>query len=135
MLYDFVTRKNRILPRHTFRNARKTLQRWPGLTPGIRYSATYYDAWISQPERLALELLIDTRADAPQSIALNYAEFVRAGGDYGLKVEGTDETLPVRPRIIVNATGAWIDETIGALTTTQAAGGRNRPFPAPRDRI
>lgn len=135
MLYDFVTRKNRILPRHTFRNARKTLQRWPGLTPGIRYSATYYDAWISQPERLALELLIDTRADAPQSIALNYAEFVRAGGDYGLKVEGTDETLPVRPRIIVNATGARIDETIGALTTTQVAGGRNRPFPAPRDRI
>ncbi|NTC83619.1 glycerol-3-phosphate dehydrogenase/oxidase [Agrobacterium tumefaciens] len=122
MLYDFVTRKNRILPRHTFRNARKTLQRWPGLTPGIRYSATYYDAWISQPERLALELLIDTRADAPLSIALNYAEFVRAGGDYGLKVEGTDETLPVRPRIIVNATGAWIDETIGALTTTQVAG-------------
>ncbi len=127
MLYDFVTRKNRILPRHTFRNARKTLQRWPGLTPGIRYSATYYDAWISQPERLALELLIDTRADAPQSIALNYAEFVRAGGDYRLKVEGTDETLPVRPRIIVNATGAWIDETIGALTTTQAAG-RAKPI-------
>lgn len=121
MLYDFVTRKNRILPRHTFRNARKTLQRWPGLTPGIRYSATYYDAWISQPERLALELLIDTRADAPQSIALNYAEFVRAGADYRLKVEGTDETSPIRPRIIVNATGAWIDETIGALTTTQAA--------------
>lgn len=127
MLYDFVTRKNRILPRHTFRNARKTLQRWPGLTPGIRYSATYYDAWISQPERLALELLIDTRADAPQSIALNYAEFVRAGDDYRLKVEGTDETLPVRPRIIVNATGAWIDETIGALTTTQAAG-RAKPI-------
>lgn len=121
MLYDFVTRKNRILPRHTFRNARKTLQRWPGLTPGIRYSATYYDAWISQPERLALELLIDTLADAPQSIALNYAEFVRAGADYRLKVEGTDETLPIRPRIIVNATGAWIDETIGALTITQAA--------------
>ena len=121
MLYDFVTRKNRILPRHTFRNARMTLQRWPGLTPAIRYSATYYDAWISQPERLALELLIDTQTDAPQSIALNYAEFIRAGGDYFLKVEGTDETLPIRPRIIVNATGAWIDETIGALTTEQAA--------------
>jgi glycerol-3-phosphate dehydrogenase len=119
MLYDFVTRRNRILPRHEFRSARKTLQRWPGLTPDIRYSATYYDAWISHPERLALELLIDTRADAPQSIALNYAELVRLGDHYHLKVEGTDETFPIQPRIIVNATGAWIDETIGALTTAQ----------------
>jgi glycerol-3-phosphate dehydrogenase len=121
MLYDFVTRRNRILPRHEFRSARKTLQRWPGLTPHIRYSATYYDAWISHPERLALELLIDTRADAPQNIALNYAELIRVDDHYHLKVEGTDETFPIQPRIIVNATGAWIDETIGTLTAAPAA--------------
>lgn len=120
-LYDFVTRKNRILPRHEFRSAGKTLQHWPGLTPDIRYSATYYDAWISQPERLALELLIDTSADAPQSLALNYVELVRTGDDYRLRVEETEETLPVRPRIIVNATGAWIDETIGALAEAPTA--------------
>lgn len=120
-LYDFVTRKNRILPRHEFRSAGKTLQHWPGLTPDIRYSATYYDAWISQPERLALELLIDTSTDAPQSLALNYVELVRTGDDYRLRVEETEETLPVRPRIIVNATGAWIDETIGALAEAPTA--------------
>lgn len=120
-LYDFVTRKNRILPRHEFRSAGKTLQRWPGLTPAIRYSATYYDAWISQPERLALELLVDTAADAPQSLALNYAELIRTGDEYCLRMEETEELLPVRPRIIVNATGAWIDETIGALAAVPAA--------------
>ncbi len=120
-LYDFVTRKNRILPRHEFRSAGKTLQRWPGLTPAIRYSATYYDAWISQPERLALELLVDTAADAPQSLALNYAEFIRTGDEYCLRMEETEELLPVKPRIIVNATGAWIDETIGALAAVPAA--------------
>ncbi|NTE54615.1 glycerol-3-phosphate dehydrogenase/oxidase [Agrobacterium tumefaciens] len=120
-LYDFVTRKNRILPRHEFRSAGKTLQRWPGLTPAIRYSATYYDAWISQPERLALELLVDTAADAPQNIALNYAELIRTGDEYCLRMEETEELLPVRPRIIVNATGAWIDETIGALAVVPAA--------------
>ena len=120
-LYDFVTRKNRILPRHEFRSAGKTLQHWPGLTPDIRYSATYYDAWISQPERLALELLIDTSTDAPQSLALNYVELVRTGDDYRLRVEETEETLPIRPRIIVNATGAWIDETIGALAEAPTA--------------
>jgi len=120
-LYDFVTRKNRILPRHEFRSAGKTLQHWPGLTPDIRYSATYYDAWISQPERLALELLIDTSTDAPQSLALNYVELVRTGDDYRLRVEETEETLPIRPGIIVNATGAWIDETIGALAEAPTA--------------
>ncbi|MCZ7488676.1 glycerol-3-phosphate dehydrogenase/oxidase [Rhizobium rhizogenes] len=120
-LYDFVTRKNRILPRHEFRSAGKTLQHWPGLTPDIRYSATYYDAWISQPERLALELLIDTSTDAPQSIALNYVELVRTGDEYRLRVEETAESLAIRPRIIVNATGAWIDETIGALTEAPTA--------------
>nr|WP_295977275.1 glycerol-3-phosphate dehydrogenase/oxidase [uncultured Agrobacterium sp.] len=120
-LYDFVTRRNRILPRHEFRSAGKTLQRWPGLTPTIRYSATYYDAWISQPERLALELLVDTAADAPQSLALNYAELIRTGDEYCLRMEETEELLPVRPRIIVNATGAWIDETIGALAAVPAA--------------
>ncbi|UXT52531.1 glycerol-3-phosphate dehydrogenase/oxidase [Agrobacterium tumefaciens] len=120
-LYDFVTRKNRILPRHEFRSAGKTLQRWPGLTPAIRYSATYYDAWISQPERLALELLVDTAADAPQSLALNYAELIRTGDEYCLRMEETEELLPVRPRIIVNATGAWIDETIGALAAVPVA--------------
>ena len=120
-LYDFVTRKNRILPRHEFRSAGKTLQRWPGLTPDIRYSATYYDAWISQPERLALELLIDTSTDAPQSIALNYVELVRTGDEYRLRVEEMAESLPIRPRIIVNATGAWIDETIGALKEAPTA--------------
>lgn len=125
-LYDFVTRKNRILPRHEFRSAGKTLQRWPGLTPAIRYSATYYDAWISQPERLALELLIDTSADAPQSIALNYAEAIRTGEGYFLRVEEREETLPIRPRIIVNATGAWIDETIGALAAAPA-GEKQKP--------
>jgi glycerol-3-phosphate dehydrogenase len=125
-LYDFVTRKNRILPRHEFRSAGKTLQRWPGLTPAIRYSATYYDAWISQPERLALELLIDTSADAPQSIALNYAEAIRTGEGYFLCVEEREETLPIRPRIIVNATGAWIDETIGALAAAPA-GEKQKP--------
>jgi glycerol-3-phosphate dehydrogenase len=114
-LYDFVTRKNRLLPRHAFRNARRTRERWPKLTLCARYSATYYDAWISRPERLALELVLDTRRDAPQAIALNYAELRRIGDSYQLLAEGADEKFTVRPRIIVNATGAWIDETVKAL--------------------
>ncbi|MGP4805137.1 glycerol-3-phosphate dehydrogenase/oxidase [Agrobacterium cavarae] len=117
-LYDFVTRKNRLLPRHEFRNTLATRSRWPELDPRARYSATYYDAWIRQPERLALELVLDTRRDAPQAIALNYAQFSRSGDTYHLSVEEMDEPLPIRTRMIVNATGAWIDETIEALGDT-----------------
>lgn len=114
-LYDYVTRKNRLLPRHQFRSAAHTRERWPELFPGVRYSATYYDAWISQPERLAVELVLDTRRDAPQAIALNYAQLHRAADGFQLSAEGDEGPIAIRPRIVVNATGAWIDETITAL--------------------
>lgn len=116
-LYDFVTRKNRLLPRHEFHNNRTTRSRWPELDVRVRSSATYYDAWIRQPERLALELVLDTRRDAPQAIALNYAQLNRSGDAYHLLAEEADEPLVIRTGMIVNATGAWIDETIGALGT------------------
>src|SRR5690606_37493465 len=70
MLYDWNTRHRRLLPKHRFRDARATLQRWPKLNPRLRFSATYYDAWISYPERLCVELLLDAARMAPRSVAL-----------------------------------------------------------------
>lgn len=61
MLYDWTTRRRRLLPRHRFRGARASLAKWPALNPDLRFSATYYDAWISYPERLGVELVIDTQ--------------------------------------------------------------------------
>lgn len=121
-LYDFVTRKRRVLPRHEFRGRRKTLERWPSLNPDLRFSATYFDAWIRQPERLAVELITDTVRDAPDAIALNYAEMRRDGRVYHLHMEGVEAPVPVRPNVIVNATGAWIDETAQALGAAHAGG-------------
>lgn len=121
-LYDFVTRKRRLLPRHEFRSRKKTLQAWPRLTPALRCSATYHDAWIRQPERLAVELITDTERDAPKAIALNYAEMRNGDDGYRLVMEGVDGTLPIRPRAIVNATGAWIDATAGTLGRGGAEG-------------
>ena len=45
-----------LLPRHRFRGARETVRLWPELPPAVRFAATYYDAWISYPERLGIEL-------------------------------------------------------------------------------
>ena len=65
-LYDWITRQRRVLPRHSFRGARATLRAWPALTPRLRFSATYHDAWISYPERLGIELILDTQRLAPR---------------------------------------------------------------------
>ena len=71
-LYDWVTRKDRVLPRHRFLEQNEMRDRWPDLLPEARRAAVYHDAWISHPERFCIEMLRDTEAAAPQAIALNY---------------------------------------------------------------
>jgi glycerol-3-phosphate dehydrogenase len=115
LLYDWITRHRRLLPRHKVRGARETLRLWPGLSPKLRFSATYHDAWISHPERLGVELLLDTQRLAPASIAVNYAELRPDGGGYVMADGPTGSALPVSTRAIVNATGAWLDESLGLI--------------------
>ncbi|TIS78200.1 MAG: FAD-dependent oxidoreductase, partial [Mesorhizobium sp.] len=104
-LYDWATRHRRILPRHVFRNAQQTFAQWPGLDQKLRYSATYYDAWISYPERLGVELLLDTTRFAPESVAVNYAELSREGSNFVVTDTVTEGRLTVSAKAVVNATG------------------------------
>ncbi|RUV94527.1 glycerol-3-phosphate dehydrogenase/oxidase [Mesorhizobium sp. M1A.F.Ca.IN.022.07.1.1] len=115
-LYDWTTRHRRILPRHVFRNAQQTFAQWPGLDPKLRYSATYYDAWISYPERLGVELLLDTARFAPESVALNYAELSREGSNFVVTDTVTEGRFTVSAKAVVNATGAWVDEAVAKLS-------------------
>jgi glycerol-3-phosphate dehydrogenase len=115
MLYDSITRVGRVLPRHKFRGRAATQSAFPGLRPSIRFSATYYDAWISHPERLGIELIGDAVDRNPQALALNYARLTQADGGLVLRDDETEQTLPVTARLIVNATGAWIDESAATL--------------------
>jgi glycerol-3-phosphate dehydrogenase len=111
-VYDWLTRERRVMPRHVFRGRKATLSQWPQLTERVRFSATYYDAWISYPERLGIELVADAEDIAPDSVALNYATIHRRDGDDLELVDGpTGKALPVTARVIVNATGAWLDDT------------------------
>ncbi|WP_340118240.1 glycerol-3-phosphate dehydrogenase/oxidase [Pelagibius sp. 7325] len=114
-LYDWVTRHRRILPRHTFRSAAETHRRWPKLTTAVRFSATYHDAWISYPERLGIELILDSLHLSPESVSLNYAEILPASTGFCVIDKQTGERLPVTARAVVNATGAWLDEAIAQL--------------------
>ncbi len=118
MLYDAFTGKTRIVPRHQFRNRTDSLNRWPRLNPSVRFTATYYDGAILAPERYTVELILDAEADGGR--ALNYVSLVGFEGDSViLRDELTGSTFDVKPSLIVNAAGPWIDaanRTLGLRT-------------------
>jgi glycerol-3-phosphate dehydrogenase len=116
-LYDLITGGPRRLPRHSFRGGRATRALWPHLTPKLRWSATYYDAWISYPERLGMELILDTERLAPQSVALHYARLhTGSAGIFEILDRESGTCHRVTARAVVNAAGAWLDEVIAGLT-------------------
>ncbi|WP_242224575.1 glycerol-3-phosphate dehydrogenase/oxidase [Shinella zoogloeoides] len=124
-IYDFLTRKRALMPKHQFRSRKATLGKWPALNPAIRNSATYYDAWVSHPERIGIELLRDGLSAGPDAMALNYATVEENGaGSFLLRDGVSGETLPIQPRLVVNATGGWIDIANGTLFPQEA-----RPAP------
>jgi glycerol-3-phosphate dehydrogenase len=111
-LYDFLAGRESPLPRHRFHARRAALALRPALNPEVICTATYYDAKITYPERLCLELVLDAEAACPAARALNYVRtHSAAGGIVVLRDEVSGATCQVRPRIVVNATGPWIDFT------------------------
>jgi glycerol-3-phosphate dehydrogenase len=119
-IYDWVNGRKRILPRYRFLGARAAFRRWPKLTPLMRFAAVYHDAWISYPERLGIELVLDTGRSAPDSIALNYAEIAVDGSGFVVTDSETGVRYPVTAKTVVNATGAWLDESLAELVATDA---------------
>ena len=124
-IYDFLTRKRALMPRHQFRGRRTTLKKWPALNRNIKSSATYFDAWVSHPERLGIELLRDGLEAGGDVWALNYAELRRAeDGRYRVEDHLGGTSVTIDPALIINATGGWIDIANETLFPPQA-----RPAP------
>ena len=119
--YDHLSRNRRTMPRHVFRGRAETARLWPDLPRSVRFSATYYDAWISYPERLGIELVRDGLDAHPQALAINHLD---ASGRDGAQVVLTDAltgaAVAVTADVILNATGAWVDETNAALAEGNA---------------
>lgn len=115
-IYDFITRKQRVMPAHKLTRKRAALLQRPHLNPHIVCTATYYDAQINLPERLGIELIQDAEASNPGCNAINYMQIVNVQSQTVKLVDELTQTqYSVRPRIVVNATGAWIDFTNRAL--------------------
>ena len=120
MLFDWFGRHQRTMPRATFQWGRSFRKRYPDLASDVCGAAIYYDAKITSPERLGLELVTDGMAACADSLALNYATVERVeGGKLHLRDQSTGAEHTVTADLIVNAAGAWIDvvnRTLGIET-------------------
>lgn len=123
MFYDAFTGKTRVVPRHAFRGRAESLKLWPRLNLDVRATATYYDGSILNPERLALEVMLDGEADGGR--ALNYVSLVGGQGNaVTLRDELTGAVFDVQPKLVVNAAGPWIDAANSSLgLSTRFIGG------------
>ncbi|WP_426303448.1 glycerol-3-phosphate dehydrogenase/oxidase [Arthrobacter sp. R-11] len=122
-LYDSFSRDGGSVPRHQFRGRDAALAELPALDPKVKYTATYFDASVHNPERLTLDVLQDgAQAGAGSALsggsarASNYISLVSmADGEARLRDELTGEEFTFRADVIVNTTGAWVDLTNNAL--------------------
>ena len=119
-LYDLYGARARVMPRHRFWSRSRALREIPALTPSIVAAGTYWDARVTQPERLVMELVKDGLAACQGSAAVTYATLA-AAQDGALRFEReAGAPFAVRPRIVANAAGPWID----AVNATLGVGGR-----------
>ena len=55
-MYDSFSRDGGSVPRHKFLGRKKALAEMPHLNKSLKYTGTYYDASVHEPERLALDV-------------------------------------------------------------------------------
>jgi glycerol-3-phosphate dehydrogenase len=137
-IYDLFSRGGGMVPRHTFRGRKRSLATMPKLNPKLKYTATYYDASVHEPERLGLDVLADgIAAGSPSGLdhtngpgasrarSANYLEAVGVTAEgVTLRDRETDLEFSFTARVIVNASGPWTDLTNEAMgTTTRLMGG------------
>ncbi len=115
-LYDSFSRDGGSVPRHEFRGAKESLRQLPRLNPALKYTATYYDASMHDPERLALDVLGDGLAAGPHARSANYLEAIGMDADgVHLRNTVTGEEFAFQADVVVNTSGPWTDLTNAAL--------------------
>lgn len=105
------------LPRHTFHGRKRSLAQLPALNRDIKYTATYWDASLHDPERLALDVLRDGRAaGGDRARAANYTAAVGVeGGHVVLQNAESGAETAFAASVVINAGGPWTDLTNLAL--------------------
>jgi glycerol-3-phosphate dehydrogenase len=116
VLYDSFSRNGGTVPRHVFVGRKKSLATLPQLNPDVKYTATYFDASVHEPERLALDVLHDGLAAGSHARSSNYVEAVGSTDDgVLLRDVVTGREFTMQADVVVNASGPWTDLTNEAL--------------------
>jgi glycerol-3-phosphate dehydrogenase len=111
LIYDSFSRDGGSLPRHRFLGRRKSLAALPHLNPAVKYTATYFDASMHNPVRLALDVLLDGIATG-NGRAANYVEAVgMSGSEVRLRDLESGQEFTMSAKVVVNTTGPWTDLT------------------------
>lgn len=111
-LYDLLTWRSSGLPRHSFLGRNETFTRWPHMNRNVSCSATYFDAQITFPERLGVEIINDVDRDCPNALAVNYMAFKEVDDNGQVVVEDQSDGAEyfLSPKVVINASGAWVDK-------------------------
>lgn len=115
MIYDFYGSRNQVMPRHRMVGRRQALVEMPALNPAIVATGTYYDAKISHPERLVLELILDGLQAHAASAGANYTTLAASANGVLTFQPENGAAFSVRPKLVVNAAGPWIDDVNALL--------------------
>ncbi|GAA1691798.1 glycerol-3-phosphate dehydrogenase/oxidase [Microcella alkalica] len=116
-IYDTFSRDGGRVPRHQFRGAAASRRELPKLRDDVKWTATYYDASMHDPERLALDVLNDGLAAGSHARAANYVEAfgMSDSGAVQMRDVVSGEEFEIAAKLVVNASGPWTDETNDAL--------------------
>ncbi len=116
VVYDFFSRGGRVVPRHRFHGRRRTREALPALDPRAKYSATYYDAGMRHPERLAFDVLLDGLRAHDGARAVTYVEAIGAtASGVRLRDRESGHEFDLDADVVVNAAGPWADPLNAAL--------------------
>ncbi|SJN11796.1 Glycerol-3-phosphate dehydrogenase [Leucobacter sp. 7(1)] len=125
-MYDTFSRDGGQVPRHRFLGRKRSLAELPHINPELSYTATYYDASMHDPERLALDVMHDGEvAGGGRARAANYLPAVGfTDGGVRLRDAATGDEFTFTARVVLNTSGPWTDLTNEALgTPTEYMGG------------
>ncbi len=116
LLYDWMGRRWRSMPNHRMIAGKKARASLPDLAEDFCTVGEYYDARISHPERLVVELVADAEADEPRSMAIPYLALAGCEAGAAVLQDSLSEKIwRVRPKQVINMAGAWADRVNAGL--------------------
>lgn len=109
-LYDAYSGKQSQVPKHQFNSRKNSFRAFPKINPKVIYTGQYFDAAMSSPERICIEMVLDAENANQHAHGLNYVSIQDAyGNTVLLEDQLSDQVISIEPQIVINAAGPWID--------------------------